>query len=451
MYDAIVIGAGPGGYVCAIKLAQLGKKVLVVEKGELGGTCTNLGCIPTKALLSGAEMYWEVRKKASRLGVKGDLYVDFKALRNHMAKSISLSRKGIEYLFRENGVDLKRGTAYVLGPYKIEIEETGEVFEGKNLVLANGSVPKLFPPFSDVKGVWTSDDVFSMEKVPASILIVGGGAIGVEFATFFSILGAEVTLVELLEHILPTEDSDVASEVRKSLQKMGAKIYESSKVSFLCEEEGAFYWQLDTPEGVIEGNSEKVLVSVGRSPRIGDDLKELNLEIEKGIKVDSRMRTNLPGIYAIGDLTGGIMLAHVAMMEGIVAAYDIAGIEREMIYDAVPSVIFSHPEVASVGLKEKDVEGKDYKIFKYPFSANGRARTMEERDGFVKVVADSKGKVVGFSVVGPLATELIMEGVLAVKFGIRAKDLSLTIHPHPTLSEAVLGAFEGVSDKSIHL
>ncbi len=451
MYDAIVVGAGPGGYVCAIKLAQLGKKTLVVERGELGGTCTNLGCIPTKALLSGAEMYWEFKRKASRLGLKGDISVDFETLRNHMLKSISLSRKGIEYLFKKNGIDLKKGTAYVLEPCKIEVEETGEVFEGKNLVLANGSIPKMFPPFSEIEEVWTSDDVFFMEEIPKSVLIVGGGAIGVEFATLFSILGAKVILVELLEHILPTEDSDVASEVKKSLQKMGVKLYESSRVSSLDRKGKFFSWSLDTPDGVVEGESEKVLVSVGRVPRIGDDLKELGLEIDRGVKVDSRMRTNIPNIYAIGDLTGSVMLAHVAMMEGIIAAYNIAGVEKEMSYNAVPSVIFSHPEVASVGLREKDVEDKSCKIFKYPFSANGRARTMEEREGFVKVIADGNGKVVGFSVVGPLATELIMEGVLAVRFGLKAEDLSLTIHPHPTLGEAILGAVEGVSDKPIHL
>ncbi len=451
MYDAIVIGAGPGGYVCAVKLAHLGKKVLVVEKGELGGTCTNWGCIPTKALLSGAQLLASVKEKGTRLGVKATPSIDFKSLKDHMQRTVIMSRKGIEYLFKKNGIDLKRGTAYFLEPWKIEIEETGEVLEAKSVVLANGSVPKLFPPFSEVDGVWTSDDVFSMEELPSSILIVGGGAIGVEFATLFSILGVEVTLVELLEHILPAEDDDVASEVRKSLQKRGVKIFESSKVSSLSKGSSGFLWKLETPRGLVEGMSERVLVSVGRIPRIGEDLKDVGLEIERGVKVDSRMRANIPGVYAVGDVVGGVMLAHLAMMQGVIAAYNIAGVDKEMDYTAIPSVIFSHPEVGAVGLREKDLKGTDYKVFKYPFSANGRARAMEEREGFVKVISDGDGKIVGFSAVGPMATELLMEGVIAVRFGLRAEDLSLTIHPHPTLSEAVLGAFEGVADRPIHL
>lgn len=451
MYDAIVIGSGPGGYVCAIKLAQLGKRVVVVEKGELGGTCTNVGCIPTKALLSGAELYWKVREKGTKLGLEASLSMNFKVLREHMLRTVIASRKGIEYLFKKNGVELKKGTAYFLEPWKVEIEETGEVLEARNVVLANGSFPRLFPPFSEVDGVWTSDEVFSMEELPSSILIVGGGAIGVEFATFFSILGVKVTLVEILDHILPTEDEDVASEVRKSLRKRGIEIYESSKLSQLSASPSGFNWRIETPRGVVEGSSDRVLVSVGRAPRIGEDLREAGLEIGRGVKVDSHMRTNIPGVYAIGDVTGGVMLAHSAMMEGIVAALNIAGADKEMDYDAIPSVIFSYPEVGSVGLREKDVKDEGYAVFKYPFSANGRARTIEEKEGFVKVIADKSGRIVGFSAVGPMATELVMEGVIAVRFGLKAEDLSFTVHPHPTLSEAVLGAFEGVGDKPIHL
>ncbi|MCS7233001.1 MAG: dihydrolipoyl dehydrogenase [Synergistetes bacterium] len=452
MYDAIVIGAGPGGYVCAVKLAQLGRKVLVVEKGELGGTCTNLGCIPTKALLSGAELYWSAKEKGSKLGVEANPSLNLRALKDHMNKVVMMSRKGIEYLFKKNGVELKKGTAYFLEPWKIEIEETGEVFEARNIVLANGSVPRLFSPFDKVEGIWTSDDVFSMESLPSSILIVGAGAIGVEFATLFSLLGVEVTLVEILEHILPLEDGDIAFEVKKSLQKRAVKVYESSKVVSLTKDHsGVFSWRLETPSGLVDGKSDKVLVSIGRTPRVSDDLKEVGLEAERGVKVDSRMKTNLPNVYAVGDITGGFMLAHVAMMQGVIAAYNIANIGREMDYSAIPSVIFSYPEVASVGMRERDLSDKKYRVFKYPFSANGRARTIEEKEGFVKVIVDEKGIVVGFSVVGPMATELIMEGIIATRFRLKAEDLSLTVHPHPTLSEAILGAFEGAVDKPIHL
>jgi dihydrolipoamide dehydrogenase len=324
--------------------------------------------------------------------------------------------------------------------------------EAKHLVIATGSVPTLFPPFNEIVGIWTSDDVFRMECLPESVLIVGGGVIGVELATFFSSLNVKVIIVELLDHILPNEDADAAQLVAKTLKRRGVEIYESSKVTSVQPIENGYRSIIETKEGQLEKTTEKVVVAVGRRPKIGEDLKAVGLAIEKGIKTDETMLTNLPNVYAVGDVRGRIMLAHVAMYEAVVAAENICGKPAKMDYSAVPSVIFSEPEVASVGVKEKDVDPSTVKIFSYPLMANGRARTMLEKEGFAKFIADAKtGRILGATIVGPYATELIMEATVAVRNGLTAEQLERTIHPHPTLSETLLGAIEGVVDRPIHL
>ncbi|MGJ8455168.1 dihydrolipoyl dehydrogenase [Pseudothermotoga sp. U03pept] len=451
MYDAVVIGAGPGGYVAAVKLGQRGKKVALVEKSFVGGTCTNWGCIPTKALLSSAHLYSEIVEKSRQLGinVEGVSY-DFTAIKNHMNKVVTMSRKGIEYLLKKYNVELINGEATVESHNLVRVAD--KLFETKNIIIATGSYPSLISPFDKLDGLWTSDDVFTMEALPQSILIVGGGVIGVEFATFFSTLKIPVTIVELMEHILPTEDKDVAEVVAKTLRKRGVEIYESSKVIDVEPVDNGFKCVVETAQGTIERTAHKVLISVGRRPKIGEDLKALGIEIQRGIKTNNKMQTNIPNIYAIGDVRGQIMLAHVAMYEGVVAAKNICGEEAQMDYSAVPSVIFSNPEVASVGLHEKDVDPSKIKIFSFPLSANGRARTILEKDGFAKVIADKETlKVLGMTIVGPAATDMIMEGVVAVRNGLSARELEESIHPHPTLSEMVLGAIEGVVERPIHL
>ncbi len=451
LYDAVVIGAGPGGYVAAIKLGQRGKKVALVEKSLVGGTCTNWGCIPTKALLSSTHLYSELSEKAKQLGINAqDLHYDFAAMKGHMNKVVTMSRKGIEYLLKKYNVELINSEAKIESPNFVR---AGDVrLETKNVVIATGSFPSLIPPFDRVPGVWTSDDVFKMEKLPESILIVGGGVIGVEFATFFSALKIPVTIVELMEHILPTEDRDVADIVGKSLRKRGVQIYESSKVTDLQTTDQGFRCVIETKEGTIERLAQKVLVSVGRKPKITEDVKALGIEIQRGIKTNVRMQTNIPNIYAVGDVRGQIMLAHVAMYEGVVAAKNICGEETQMDYSAVPNVIFSNPEVASVGVHEKDVDPSKVKIFSFPLSANGRARTIVEREGFAKVIADRETmNILGMTIVGPSATDMIMEGVIAVRNKLNAKELEESIHPHPTLSEMILGAIEGIVEMPIHL
>ncbi|MGB9790837.1 MAG: dihydrolipoyl dehydrogenase [Thermotoga caldifontis] len=451
MYDAVVIGAGPAGYVAAIKLAQHGKRVAVVEKSFVGGTCTNWGCIPTKAILSSAHLYRNVVEKASELGViVQNVSFDFSKIKNHMNKVVVASRKGIEYLFKKNGIELVVGEAIVESPNSVKVQD--KKLEAKYLVIATGSVPTLFPPFNEVPGIWTSDDVFKMERLPESVLIIGGGVIGVELATFFSSLNVKVTVVELLEHILPNEDADAAQVVAKSLKKKGVEIYESSKVVSVQPAENGYRSIVETKDGQLEKVTERVIVAVGRRPKIGDDVKALGLSIERGIKTDETMLTNVPNVYAIGDVRGQIMLAHVAMYEGVTAAENICGRTAKMDYSAVPSVIFTEPEVASVGIKEKDVDPSTVKIFSFPLMANGRARTMLEKDGFAKFIADSKtGRILGATIVGPYATELIMEAAIAVRNGLTAEQLEKTIHPHPTLSETLLGAIEGIVDRPIHL
>jgi len=451
VYDAVVIGAGPGGYVAAVKLAQHGKRVAVVEKSFVGGTCTNWGCIPTKALLTSAHLLRNIIEKGAELGVLAEnVSFDFSKMKNHMNKVVMASRKGIEYLFKKNKIELINGEAIVESPNSVKVQD--RKIEAKHLVIATGSVPTLFPPFNDIVGIWTSDDVFRMERLPESVLIVGGGVIGVELATFFSSLNVKVIIVELLDHILPNEDADAAQLVAKTLKRRGVEIYESSKVTSVQPIENGYRSIIETKEGQLEKTTEKVVVAVGRRPKIGEDLKAIGLAIEKGIKTDETMLTNLPNVYAVGDVRGRIMLAHVAMYEAVVAAENICGKPAKMDYSAVPSVIFSEPEVASVGVKEKDVDPSTVKIFSYPLMANGRARTMLEKEGFAKFIADAKtGRILGATIVGPYATELIMEATVAVRNGLTAEQLERTIHPHPTLSETLLGAIEGVVDRPIHL
>lgn len=451
MYNTVVIGGGPGGYVAAIRLAQLGKKVAVIEKDNVGGTCTNWGCIPTKAMLTAAHLYTDIIEKSKKMGIKVEnVDYDIVGIMKHMKKSITMSKKGIEFLFKKNKIELFKEEAIIIDKNHIKAGEN--TLETENIILAHGSEPIMFPPFNKIEGIWTSNDVFKMEKTPESILIIGGGVIGLEFSNFFASLGKKVYLVELFDHILPHEDEDVAKEIKKALKKKGVVVLEKHKVSDVKITENGYISNLENDDKIKEIETEKVLLAVGRKPVIPEDVKKLGIEIDKGVKTNLRMRTNIENIYAIGDIRAQIMLAHVASFEGITAAHNIAGEEKEMDYSAVPSIIFSTPEVASTGIKEKDINPEKVIISKFPVSANGRARTMEEKDGFAKVIAEKDtGKVIGFSIVSPNATDMIMEGVLAIKHGLTVEQLANSIHPHPTLTETILGAIEGAEGMAIHI
>ncbi len=451
MYDAVVIGAGPAGYVSAIKMAHLGLKVAVVEKEHAGGTCTNKGCIPTKALLVSSHMYHEAKNKAKRLGVnvQGVSY-DFKAIRSHMQRAINTSRKGVEYLFKKNGIDYVKAEARIEKPGVVRAGD--QTLQTRAILIATGSKPTIFPPFDQVEGIWTSDDVFKAEALPESILIVGGGVIGVEMGAFMGMLGAEVHIVEIMDHILPGEDQDIADVVKKSLTAIGVKIYESSKVTKVEKRGEAFVATIETPKETFDLRVSRVLLSVGRRPNIGEDVKELGIAVEKGIVTDDHLRTSVEGIYAAGDVRAKIMLAHVGFHEGIVVAYNIKGQEKKVDLSVVPSVIYTSPEVSSVGIREKDMDGERHGVAKFPVAASGRAAAMGEREGFAKVIYEKDtGRVVGFSMVGPFASELVMEAAVAIKHGLTVEQLASTIHPHPTISETLLGAFEQAEGKAIHL
>jgi len=451
MYNTVVIGGGPGGYVAAIRLAQLGKKVAVIEKDNVGGTCTNWGCIPTKAMLTASHLYTDIISKSKKMGIKVDnVDYDLAGIMKHMKKSVTMSRKGIEFLFNKNKIDLFKETAEIVDKNHVKAGE--KTFETKNIILAHGSEPVMFSPFNKIDGIWTSNEVFQMQEAPESILIIGGGVIGLEFSNFFASLGKKVYLVELFDHILPYEDEDVASEIKKVLKKKGVEILEKHKVADVVKNENGYISKIENDDKIKEIETEKILLAVGRKPVIPEDVKNLGVEIEKGVKTDSKMRTNIDNVYAVGDIRSQIMLAHVASFEGITAAHNIAGQQKEMDYSAVPSIIFSTPEIASTGVKEKDVDPDKVIISKFPVSANGRAKTMEERDGFAKVIADKESrKVIGFSIVSPSATDMIMEGVLAVKYGLTIEQLADSIHPHPTLTETLLGAIEGAEGMAIHI
>ncbi|BBE31969.1 dihydrolipoyl dehydrogenase [Tepiditoga spiralis] len=451
--STVIIGGGPGGYVAAIRLSQLGEKVILIEKDNLGGTCTNLGCIPAKAMLSASHLYSEIIEKSKKFGIKYEnLSYETKGIMKHKNKSVTMSKKGIEFLMKKNKIEVKKGTAKVLDKNNVLVKETNEKIHCENIILANGSIPAIFQPFSNVEGIWTSDDIFKMKNIPESITIIGGGVIGLEFATFFSSLGKKVYIVELADHIAPFEDADVADEIKKVLKRKKVEIYEKFKVTSVEKNENGYISKLSNAEGEIELISEKVLLSVGRKPNISEDLINLGLDIERGIKTNKKMRTNIENVYAIGDIRAQIMLAHVASFEGIVAAHNIANKELEMDYSAIPSIVFTNPEIASVGVKEKDVNKDDVIVSKFPVSANGRARTMEEKDGFIKIIADKKtSKILGVTIISPSATDMIMEGVLAVKHGLTIEQLANSVHPHPTLTESVLGAIEGLEGLAIHI
>jgi len=453
LYDAIVLGSGPGGYVCALKMAKLGMKVVVVEKGEIGGTCTNRGCISMKALLSVADLYNAVASKASRFGIAVENVSPTPKLFDHMRRSVLMSRKGIEYLLKKNGVDVKRGEGILEDAGRVRVVNgREEVVEAKTLIVATGSQPVLFPPFDSVDGIWTSDDYFKDPVLPASVLIVGGGVIGVEFSTFFSAFGVNVVLVEMMERILPSEDEDISAVIHERLKKSGVKIFTGSKVTKL-EKRGRGYKVWIESEGMErEIEIERILLAVGRKPSLPGGIEKLGLKINGGLGTDSTMRTDVEGVYAIGDVKGRIMLAHVAMREGVVAAHNVAGHIVEMDYSAVPMVIFSQPEIAIVGLREKDADGKvEIKVSKFPVSANGRATTLQEREGFAKIIADREGKILGVAIVAHGATEMIMEGVMAVKYGLKVEQLESLVHPHPTMCEVVHGAVEGILGEALHI
>lgn len=446
-YDLLVIGGGPGGYVAAIYAAKKGMKVGLVEKGELGGTCLNRGCIPTKALSHGASLYQSI-KNAGDFGVfPENVRVDWRALQDKKAAVIGTLRRGVENLLKANGVTVFRGEAVVESPDTVRVlyRDGEQRLTAESLILATGSEPVVIPfPGHDLPGVITSEEALSLSEIPSSLLIVGGGVIGMEMASIYNALGSEVAVVEMLPHILPRVDEEISAELKRQLEKRGVRIYTETRLESVEREGGKLKACIDTSGQSRYISAEKVLVAVGRRPVTGA-FEGLGLKLERGwVAVDEGMRTSIEKVYAVGDITGKYQLAHVASHQGMVAAGNAAGENRAMDYRAVPSCIFTDPEVASVGLTEREARdqyGDGVKVGRFPFVASGRALTLGDTRGFVKIVADSRwNEILGVHIIGPGATELIAEAVLAIKLECTAEELADAIHAHPTLSETLMEA-----------
>lgn len=464
--DVVVIGGGPGGYVAAIKAAQLGLKTTCVEfRGKLGGTCLNVGCIPSKSLLNSSHKYEELKHMHQTHGIKVDSFsVDLPALMKAKEGRVNGLTSGIESLFAKNKVTYVKGKGKIVGPNEVSVtlnDGGSQSIKTKNIIIATGSDVACPPTIKiDEKNIVSSTGALSLSQIPKSMVVIGGGIIGLEMGSVWSRLGSEVTVVEFTGRIAAGADEEVAKEFQKILTKQGFKFKLNSKVtSATPKPNGGVTIVVEDAKG---GNpqqleAEVVLVSVGRKPYTdGLGLKEVGVKTnERGVVlVDSQFRTNIPSIRAIGDCIPGPMLAHKAEEEGIAVAEDIhtAG-TAHVNYASVPSVVYTHPEVAWVGLTEEELKAKNikYKIGKFPFRANSRARTNADVDGFVKFLADaSTDKMLGAHIIGPNAGELISEAVLAIEYGASCEDIARTCHAHPTLSEAVKEAAMNAYDKCIH-
>ena len=461
-FDVVIIGSGPGGYVAAIRAGQLGLKTAIVERDKrLGGTCLHRGCIPTKALLWTAELYSHVLTAAEvGIDVKNPA-INWAQAQKHKDKVVTKGANGIDYLMKKNKVTVVKGQGRLIGKGKVEVSgEAGkQVLETKNIILATGSVPKSLPGVKvDHKQVLNSDSVLLIEKIPSSILVLGAGAVGCEFASIFNHMGAQTTLVEYFPHLLPLEDEDASKELEKQFRRRKIEFVLNANVE-KCEPGGKgaqVTMKVANEPRVLE--AEVVLSAVGRAPVTEDiGLETTNIKTERGgfIKTDEMMRTTEPNVYAIGDIVPTAMLAHLASAEGIVAVEHIAGKQPSPInYDRVPSATYSYPEVASVGLTEKKARerGYDVKTGIFPFSAITKASISEETFGMIKIVAEKKyDEVLGVHLVGPHATELLAEACVALRLESTTEDIARTIHAHPTLSEIMHEGAELTSGHPIHI
>ncbi len=464
MYDVIIIGSGPGGYVAGIRAGQLGLKTALVEKDDrFGGTCLLRGCIPTKALLFNAKLYQQfLNSKEFGIGYK-DLTLDLKVVQQRKNKIVLKNAKGVEFLLRKNKVETHRGFGVLEAPTAIRVRAgAGEekVLEAKHIILATGSEPKVFPNIKvDGQRIITNNEALELETVPRSMVVIGGGAVGVEFASIYARFGSKVTLVEMLPQILPFEDQESAAELERSFKKQGITVMTKTTLQKLDLKKdsvaGTVKSSVDGKTGIID--SEKVLIAVGRSPNTsGIGLEKLGIKTERGfVLINDMMQTSVPSVYAIGDIVPKQQLAHLASFEAHVAVEHIAGHHpRPINYDFCPNCTYCDPEVASVGLTEqKAVErGHKVKIGKFPFTALGKAAILGETEGFVKIVSDAKfGEILGVHIIGPHATDIIAEACAALNLEATAEDIAKTIHAHPTIAEAMGEAAHAAFDLPIHI
>jgi dihydrolipoyl dehydrogenase len=464
-YDLVVIGTGPGGYVCAIRGAQLGMKVAVVEKNEtLGGTCLNIGCMPSKALLHASEMFEEAEHSFAKMGVSvPPPKLDLPSMMNFKQQGIDGNVKGVEFLMKKNKIDVIHGTGKILGTGKVEVSGSdgkAQTVETKNIVIATGSdIARLKGIEIDEKRIVSSTGALSLDRVPERLLIVGAGVIGLELGSVWHRLGAKVTVVEFLDRILPGMDGEVAKQFQRILEKQGFAFKLSTKVTAIDISGNALVTKVEPAAGGTAETVEAdvVLVCIGRVPYTeGLGLKEAGVALDNGgrVQIDPHFATSLKGVYAIGDVVAGPMLAHKAEDEGVAIAEILAGQAGHVNYDVIPGVVYTTPEVSAVGKTEEELKqaGIAYTSGKFPFTANGRSKVNQTTEGFVKVLADAKtDRVLGVHIVGREAGEMIHEAAVLMEFGGSAEDLARTCHAHPTRSEAVKEAALAVGKRAIHM
>jgi len=459
-YDLAVIGAGPGGYVAAIRAAQLGMRVLCVEREPaLGGTCLRIGCIPSKALLDSSERFWQARTHLAAHGVGvGEVSLDLPAMMRRKDQVVQGLTSGVAGLFKKNRITRRHGTARIAAPGRVTIEgpDSGTVGAAR-ILIATGSVPAALPGFElDGTRLVGSEEALAFDAVPARLLVIGAGAVGLELGSVWARLGCEVRVVEVADRIVPGMDGDLTRALQRALEKQGLSFRLSTAARKAVVKEATVEVTIEADGAAVTETFDRVLVAVGRRPvTAGLGLEALGVALDpKGhIRVDERFETSVPGIHAVGDVIGGPMLAHKAEEEGIACVERIAGQAGHVNYEAIPNVVYTWPELASVGKTEQECRAQGLGITTGTslFAANGRARAMGERDGLVKVVADDRSdRILGLHILGPHASELIAEAVLAIEFGASAEDIARTSHAHPTLAEAVREAALAVAKRSIH-
>ena len=462
-FDIIVIGGGPGGYVAAIRASQLGKKTACIEsRGALGGTCLNIGCIPSKSLLHSSELFKKANSEFKSLGINtGNVSIDISKMMQHKKKSVDTLTKGVEFLFKKNKVNYFKGHGSFLDTNSIEIklnDGTKKSIKGKNIVVATGSSVLSLPNINiDEKVIVSSTGALSLPKIPKKLIVIGGGYIGLEMGSVWSRLGSQVEVIEYLDHITPGMDKEISDSFLKILKKQGLKFHLSTKVNSVKKNSNGAIVEAMSKEGDIKKfDADVVLMSVGRKPNTnGLNLKKVGIELDdKGrIRTGKNFDTNIPNIFAIGDVISGPMLAHKAEEEGIAVAEYLAGKYGHVNYDVIPGVVYTSPEVAYVGKTEEELKLKkiSYNVGKFPFLANSRAKINDEADGFVKILADkTTDKILGVHMIGPDVGNMIAEMALAMEFGASAEDVARTCHAHPTLTEAIKEAALAVDKRPIH-
>jgi dihydrolipoamide dehydrogenase len=452
--DIVIIGGGPAGYVAAIHAAHLGAKVAVIEKDRLGGTCLNRGCIPTKALARSAEVLLATRE-AKDFGIEADsVRIDFRGIMAHKSKSVNELVSGVERLMNANKIRVCRGKGQILSPHLVKVND--EEIAARKVIIATGSESTPLPiPGAHLTGVLTTDGILELAELPESLVVIGGSHVGVEFASIFSALGTKVTIVKRRPLRLEPVDEEIGRRFAQTLPSQGIEVKIGAAVKAIEQKGAVLRVVWDTPEGEQGVDGQTVLMATGRASYTGGlNLSELGMHMDGGaIRVNEYLETSVKDVYAIGDVLGKNMLAHVASYEGEVAVENSLGRSRQVDYRAVPNCVFCHPEIAGVGITEKEASegGISYKVSKFPFAACGRAVAMGETTGLVKLICHAgDGKVLGMHIIGPHASDLIAEGTLAVRLGLTAEDIVHTIHAHPTLPEAVRETAMGQLDGAIH-